>query len=342
MSFRHVFAVAVGLALISFVSASSYGQEKLQEKGADKLRLSKAEMSQYQALNALVDAVAAGTHVAPADVTLKFQNHFVRSATNVFVPYVLEISEGALTSFPVAIYVRAVKKPASPEAAKPAEHAFTDLHILSSAQSLVSAGSGKVELARALELSPGEFDLYIAMTETAPRNVKTPPKRVVHTQVLTVPDFAKALTTSSIVLGKSLEEAPQPTTARAQMEQPYTFGGQRIAPTFAATFPRSGELLFLFLIYNEGAAAGDKPDLEITYNMFRGAETKPFGKLAPASFNAKTLPSEFSLSEGHQVLVAQGVPLAAFAPGAYRLEIGVADKVTNQSITRTVPFSVEP
>ena len=342
MSFHHVVAVAVGLALSSFVSTSSYGQEQLQDKGADKLRLNKAEMSQYQALNALVDAVAAGKQVAPADVTLKFQNHFVKSAAKVFVPYVLEISEGAFTSFPVAMYVRAVKKPASPEEAKPAEHAFTDLHILSSSKSLVSSGSGKVEVTRALELSPGEFDLYIAMIETAPRNVKTPAKRVVLSHGLTVPDFAKGLTTSSIVLGKSLEEAQQPTTARAQMEQPYTLGGQRIAPTFAATFPKSSELLFLFLIYNEGAAAGDKPDLDITYSMFRGTETKPFGKLAPASFNAKTLPAEFSLSAGHQVLVAQGVPLATFAPGAYRLEIGVADKVTNQNITRTVPFSVEP
>jgi hypothetical protein len=347
MTLHRVFPLIVAFTLGT--ASLSHGQEKLQQKDSDKARLSKAEMSQYQALNALVDAVSTGKEAAPSDVTLKFQNHYIKSATSVFIPYVLEISGGTFNSFPVAMYVRAVRKggaadpsKATDPSAKATEYPFTDLYIFPNAKSFVSTGPNTTELARALELPAGEFDVYIAMTETPPRNGKTPPKRVVHTHALTVPDLSTGLTTSSIILGKQMEEAAQPTTAREQMEQPYTIGGQRIVPTFSAAFPKSGELVFLYLIYNEGATAAGKPDLDITYTMFRGTEAKPFAKLPPASFNATTLPPEFSLSAGHQVLAAQGFPLASFAPGPYRLEIGIADKVTGQTISRPVPFSVLP
>jgi hypothetical protein len=284
----------------------------------------------------------AGKESAPSDVKLRFQNHFIRSATNVFVPYVLEISAGRLTSFPVAMYVRAVQKTPAPEGTKPSEYPFTDLYFHASSKTIPSTGQDTAEVVRALELPPGEFDVYIAMAESPPRNSKTSPKRVVHTHALTVPDFSKGLTTSTIILGKSLEEAPQPPTAAQQMEQPFTIGGQRITPTFTSTFPRSGEMLFLFLIYNEGADSSGKPDLDVNYSVFRGNETKPFGKLPTTSFNAATLPAEFNLSAGHQVLVGQGIPLATFAPGEYRLEVGISDKTNGQSIQRPIPFTVAP
>ena len=68
------------------------------------MKLSKAEMSQFKALSGLVDAIAAAKEPAPSDVKLSVQNHFIRLATNVFVPYVLEIEGGQFTSFPVALY----------------------------------------------------------------------------------------------------------------------------------------------------------------------------------------------------------------------------------------------
>ena len=66
---------------------------------------------EYIALNELVDAVTAGKQPAPADVKLKFQHHFLKSNKNVYIPYVLEISGGKFSSYPVTMYVRAVRKP---------------------------------------------------------------------------------------------------------------------------------------------------------------------------------------------------------------------------------------
>jgi hypothetical protein len=74
----------------------------------------------------------------------------------------------------------------------------------------------------------------------------------------------------------------------------------------------------------------------------RGKEDKPFAKMPTTSFNATTLPAEFSLTAGHQVMVAQGVPLASFAPGDYRLGMTITDKTKNQTINRTIPFTVNP
>jgi hypothetical protein len=325
-------------ALIVSMAPNLYGQPRLDEQTPEKLKLSKAEMTQYKALAGLVDAVAAGKEAAPADVKVSVHNHFIRSATNVFVPYVLELSAGQFTSFPVALYVRAVAKGASAAAATPA---FTDIYF-ANANAFVKTGQDAVQLTRALELPPGDFEITFALSEAPPRNAKTPPRRVVHTQALSVPDFTKELTTSSIVLANSVEEAPQQLTPRQQMEQPFTIGGQKITPTFTPSFAKSGELLFLFLIYNQGAAPDGKPDLEVAYTVSRGTESKPFAKMPTTLFNASTLPAEFTMNAGHQVMVVQGVPLASFAPGEYALGIGITDKTKNQTITRTIPFTVSP
>ena len=338
MGFYRVDRLSAALAISALLTTAAYAQSKLDKQSAETVKLNKTEMSHYKAISALVEAVDAGKEPAPADVKLSLQSHFIRSATNVFVPYVLEISAGKFTSFPVALYVRAVAKGNPAAAAAPA---FTDIYF-ANASNFVNAGQDTVQLSRALELPPGEFDVTVAMSETPPRNSKTPSKRVVHTRAISVPDFSGALTTSSIVVARNLEEFPQQLTARQQMEQPFTIGGQKITPTFTPVFDKSAELLFLFLIYNEGATPEGKPDIEVGYTVSRASESKPFAKMPNTLFNGTTLPAEFNVNAGHQVMVAQGVPLSSFAPGDYKLGIGITDKTKNQTISRTVDFTVSP
>lgn len=310
--------------------------------------MSKEEIAQYQALNTLVDAVMAGKEPAPADIKLRLQHHFVKSAAGVFIPYLLEITGGKPTSFPLALYVRGVRRPDAGAATTTAgtttaaSYAFTDMYFVDQRR-LVSTGPDSAEIARALELPAGEFDVYFAISEPPARNKNAAPaKRAVLKQPLSVPDYSKGFTTSSIVLGKTMDEAPQLLTAEQQMEQPFTLGGYKMTPAFTPTFPQSGELLFVFFIYNEGAAASGKPDMDVEYFFYRAAEAKPFSKAATSAFNATTLPAEFNLAAGHQVLVGQGIPLTSFAPGDYRLELKITDKTSSQTITRMVPFTVTP
>jgi hypothetical protein len=342
MCLRRVSLLTAGFLLI-VVSTVALAQTKPQETP----KLTKPQLEQLEALSTLVDEVMAGKEAAPADAKLQAHYHFVKSTTNIFVPYLVEVTSNRFTSFPVAVYVRAVQKgagapPSAAGTAKTVEYPFTDLYFLSDAKMLRPTGADTAEFNRGLQLPPGEFDLYIAMMETQPKNSKTPPKRVVHTQSLTVPDISSGLTTSSIILAKQLEDAPPQLTPQQQLEQPFTFGGNKITPAFPSIFAKSGELLFVFFIYNQGAGADGKPEVDVDYLFYRANEAKPFSKAATSSLNAKTLPAEFNASAGHQLVVAQGIPLATFAPGDYKLEIGIADKTNNQTIKRDVPFTVSP
>lgn len=351
MSFRRAFTLLNGLALAALVTVPSYAQEKGQEQQQQQRKLSGDERREYLALTELVDTVAAGKQPAPADVKLTFQHHYLRSNENVYLPYILQISGGKFSSFPVAMYVRVAPKTAAgapaPAAAKqgdaPPDYPFADVYFLTE-QSITTAGD-VAQVQRALQVPAGEYTLYVAMRERQPRDRKRgPPKSVVMTHPLTVPDLTRGLTTSSVIVSKGLDPASEKLTAQQQLEQPFTISGYRIAPTFSAGVPQSGEFLFLFFIYNEGIAASGKPDLEVDYLFFRAAEEKPFTKLATQSFNATTLPGQFDLNAGHQVFVGQGIPLKSdamtFEPGDYRMEIKITDKTNGQSVTRNVPFTV--
>ena len=98
----------------------------------------------------------------------------------------------------------------------------------------------------------------------------------------------------------------------------------------------------VFLIYNTGAAADDKPDVEVQYDFYQktGATETFFGRTSPQSFNAQTLRPEFSLAAGDVIIAGQDMPLARFPEGDYRLEINVADKTNGNSLKRDVNFTV--
>ena len=347
MSFRRVSALAGALVFAASVAVPAYAQDQKPAPEPQQRKLSNDEKRDYLALTELVDAVTAGKQPAPADVKLKFQNHFLKSNKNVYIPYVLEISGGTFTSYPVTMYVRAVRKPepgAAP-AAPPAKGVetnwpFADAYFLT--EKSVTTTGDVTEIGRALELPAGEYTLYVAMRERQPKDRKQQPKSVVLTQPLTVPDMNTGLTTSTVILAKSLDPAPEQLTGQQQLEQPFTISGYRVVPSFGAPISQqSGELMFVFFIYNEAIAASGKPDLDVEYFFYRGSEEKPFTKLATQSFNATTLPGQFDLNLGHQVFVGQGIPVKdAFKPGEYRLEIKVTDKASGQTVTRNVPFTV--
>ncbi len=346
MNFRRVFAIAGALILSASVSQPTHAQDKKPAPEQQQRKLSNDERREYLALTELVDAVTAGKQAAPADVKLKFQHHFLKSAKNVYIPYMLEISGGAFSSYPVTMYVRAVRK-SEAGAAAPAPAAkgvetdwpFADVYFLTE-KNLTTTGDVS-ELGRALELPPGEYTLYVAMRERQPKDRKQQPKSVVLAQPITVPEMNTGLTTSSVILAKGLDPAPEQLTGQQQLEQPFTISGYKVVPSFGAPIPMSGELMFVFFIYNEAIAASGKPDVDVDYLFFRANEDKAFTKLGTTSFNATTLPGQFDLNLGHQVFVGQGIPVKdAFKPGDYRLEIKVTDKTNGQTITRNVPFTV--
>ena len=342
MALRRAFACAAACALVAAIALPSYAQEKR--------KLSKEETNHYEALHTLVDAVSSGKQPAPADVKLTMHNFFLLSGGDVYIPFTLDLNP-AFSQFPVGMYVRAVAKtpaaaPSGPNKGKrvgggaPASseggpaYAFEDIAFYPDKSDQVN---------RALELPPGDYDLYIAMSERPSKDKKAPaPKTTVLLEKLTVPNLTSGLAVSSIILAKSLEPSGVQLNGQQQLEQPYTISGFKITPTFNNSFPKSGELLWVFYIYNEGAAANGKPDLTVDYNFFRAGEDKPFVNMPSSAYNATTLPPEFNLTAGHTVFVGQGVPLTTFNPGEYKVEMKITDKTNSQALTRSVNFTVTP
>jgi hypothetical protein len=343
MDFRRLLTLIGAITLAAGIAVPTYGQEKKPE---ERKKLNKDEMASYDAMNALVNNVIAGKQPAPSDVKLTFRNHFLKSNDNLYVPYSIDVEPGKLTTTPVVMYIRVVSKNGAAAAAAAAKaktnqrggdgttYAFEDVYFLPTVPTQVD---------RAMELAPGDYDVYVAMAERPKdKKAQATAKTTLLTQALTVPSLGTTLTTSSIILAKSIDPAPAQLTGQQQLEQPYTISGYKITPRFTATIPKAEELVFVFFIYNEGTAASGKPDLDVEYLFYRANEEKAFSKLATTSFNATTLPGEFDITKGHQVFVGQGIPLSSFAPGDYKMELKINDKTNSSTVTRNVPFTVAP
>jgi hypothetical protein len=297
------------------------------------------QVEQLKPLFELVQEAAAGKPV-PSNIAVTWQCHFVRAeAELVVVPFTVTIEKGQFTSFPLAMYVRVVYRGDPAPAPGPrdalAQYPFEDAAIFDEPK------DGRIS--RAFSAPAGPYDVYIALRERPDLNLPEP-KVVVMKQQVDVPDLTSDLGVSSIIVADKIEAAPagMERTFEDQLDDPYTLWGYRITPTIGSTFSRSRVLSLIFLVYNAGAASGDKPDVEVEYNFYRRTVDGEqfFNKLRPQEFNAQTLKPDFSLAAGHFVMAGADVPLTRFLNGNYRLEIKVTDKTSGKTLARDVNFIV--
>ena len=325
-------------------------------------RLSGDQKLQLQALSELVDAVVAQKRSAPADVALSWQSHALKADKGlIYVPYTVGI-DGKFTTLPVAMYVRVLRKDAQQGYydASRASTMKTWLGIMSSPSQVDTkdirsgnvAGTGPTvedvtffeppkdgRLRRALWLPPGDYDVFVAMRE---RPSKGLPKMVVLKEPLTVPDLSKNFAISSLILADNIEPATRPLNDDQQIAQPYTIGGVKITPAITTRFRSTSELQVVFFVYNPTPAAANKPDIHVDYTFLlqAGDVERVFTTSPEQLFNAETLPPEFNLASGHQLMAGQSVSLETFPPGQYRLQVTVTDNVSHASTTGDLRFSV--
>ncbi len=300
------------------------------------------------------------------EVSVKWDfNHFVKGQDgNAYIPYTLTVDRASLPNKNVAMYVRVLDQ-AQAEAfattlaamAKPNPDE-KDKKIASqrptfswdNIQFIELPDDGK--LSRAIQLRPGKYVAYFAIKErSAPpqRNQRNAPaappaKTGLLRRELVVPAYNDVdLTTSSVILAKSVEPMTSQLSPQDQEANPYVFGPMRIVPQMDGRYTKAQELNVIFWIYGARDAAGGKPDVSVEYNFHqRLAEgEKYFNKTAPQALNAQTLPPEFDLTVGHLVMGSLSVPLASFPEGEYRLEIKITDKTSSKVLTRDVKFNVK-
>ena len=359
MQIRRVLALCLTATLVasgSLVLAQGGGKDNKQQQQPKR---SKTEQADVEALVKLVDGVSAGTQPAPTDIPLTWEsNHFVKGQDGMtYVPFTVTVDRSKLASPNIALYLRVMNSGAAPAppptaATDPAKggdkggdknqppprvtYPWDTIHFIE------IPADGK--LSRAIALKPGKYDAFVALKDKGTDQKNAPPAKMgLVKHEVTVPDFSVAeLTTSSVILAKSVEPV-QGTLSQAQQEaNPYTFGPMKIVPSPDGKFAKGAELQVIFWIYGASAAASGKPDVQVEYNFHQRLPEgeKYFNKTAPQQLNAETLPPEFSVAAGHQLPGSLVVPLASFPVGDYRLEIKVTDKPSSKSVTQNVNFSV--
>ncbi len=317
-------------------------------------------------LVALVDGAMASQKPL-AGPTVGWHNDFLKALeSKTYVPFSLTIAENELEPVPTLMYVRVVQRVGVPPGGVPspvsettedepmpttdvalgspandaegdAEFDFEDVHFLE-----LRGGLGRPYRAtRAFAVPAGEYDVYVALLQHGSES--DDPTTVMVRQPLTVPDYwAGELATSTLILAERVEPIEQPLDRDQQAAQPYTFGTMQIVPALEPTFTKADDLSILFLVYNPDLGNDEKPDIVVDYTFHKrtGSAEEYFNKTHPQSFNSETLPVEFDLAGGHQLVAGQSVPLAMFPAGDYRLEINVTDRNSGMLIQRDVEFTV--
>jgi hypothetical protein len=340
--------VGAAIAALSIAPTAAQGERKQPAK------MEQAQRQEAQALVTLVDDFAQGKSPSTALPITWEQNHYIKAlADKTYVPFTVGIQPGALGSASVGVYMRVVAKGTPAVAPPPADtkkkdkkaevmsqYAFEDLFFTD----VPAAAAGQPQrVRRAFAVPPGDYEVYVAVKERSAAGAQgAAPKAGVLKHDISAPDLSgRELTTSSIIVAQSVDMVSAGAQEN-QAEHPYTFGQMKIEPAIDAKFSKKGELSVLFWIYGAKNDAGNKPDVSLDFKFYQKAEGKEtyFNKTEPQALNAQTLPPQFDLAAGHQLMGSLAVPLASFPEGDYRLEIEVQDKLATQKITREVAFSV--
>jgi len=341
------------------------GGASAQEKNADT-----GNQEEIRALLTVTDEAATGKATSSLPVKWE-QHHFIKShGDRTYVPFTVSVDPAAFSAAtPVGVYLRVAKRGELPPTVAPTaadepekkdkkkgkkdeaqttgtkvdsrhQYAFEDVFFFD----LPAPTAGQPQLVRrAFAVSPGDYDVYVAVKEKAAAGATASPKIGVVKHELTVPSMDGEFTTSSPILASRVEELPAEIPTDRQAENPYTFSTMKISPTLNGKFTKKDELNIIFWIYGAGVdPATKKPNVEVEYNFHQKTADgeKFFNKTDPQVLNAQTLPAQFDLAAGHQLPGSLALPLTSFPEGDFRLEVKINDKVSGKSLTRDATFSV--
>ena len=303
-----------------------------------------ADQQDQAALIQAVDALIGGTQPAPSGITVRWVGqHFIRSqGDSTYIPFTVNVDRAQLSNPMSAFYVRVVSKSA-PAPAPAAAAGARPTYPWETTAAVEIPADGNVS--RAIALPAGSYEAFVAVKErgaVAAPGAAPPKIGVVRHDLVVQPFTDTELTTSSIILARMLDTLSAPLPADKQQENPYVFGPLKVTPALDGMFATTSDLQVLFWIYG-ASQTGGKPDVQVEFSFHQkmpDGTAKYFNTTAPQDMNEKTLPPEFNMTAGHQLLSSLAIPLKSFPVGNYRLEIKVTDKPSGRSVTRDAEFTV--
>jgi hypothetical protein len=175
---------------------------------------------------------------------------------------------------------------------------------------------------KSIPLRPGLYRLDVVVKDVESGNVG-----VIGT-ALRVPRFEdETLAASSLVLADQIVSVPSNQIGSG----PFVFGTYKVRPRLSREFSVAEKLGLFLQIYNlQPDQAIHKSSIFVTYRLLRDQR-----EIWQASEGTDSI-----RQTGEQVTLNRRIPLSAFAPGHYTLEVAVCDRVSGQSIARIAEFNI--
>ena len=331
------------LLTLALVVLAATAATATRQKTPPPERVERAYQLEAEAVVALADAALAGKPV-PSDFVLGWRNDYLKAQQGTFVPYVVSVDAAPRVTVAAVMYVRLTRRSTAPRADRGRSDArlpVEDLYAID----LAGAHAGPVRITRALSALPGEYDLVVVVRERVePERPDLARRAGVLTRRLILPDFrSNELAVSSAILADRVTVLDRPPPEDQLPERPYLIGLSEIEPAADSLFRQDEELIVVLLVYNPFVTPERKFDVEVEYHFYsRNGETPErfFNRTKPQRFTPSVMGPQFDPSAGDPLLAGQGVPLASFPQGEYRLAITVTDIVTGRSIQRDVVFTI--
>jgi hypothetical protein len=110
-------------------------------------------------------------------------------------------------------------------------------------------------------------------------------------------------------------------------------GPYKVRPRVSREFSSSENLGLFLQIYNlQRDSALQKPSVSVSYKVLRNGD----------QVWTTTETSDSIRQNGEQLTLNRLIPLAAFAPGSYKLQVNIQDRVSGQTVARETEFRIKP
>jgi predicted nucleic acid-binding Zn-ribbon protein len=147
--------------------------------------------------------------------------------------------------------------------------------------------------------------------------------------MLAVPRFEDdKLAASSLILADQLEPVPIKQIGTGQ----FVLGSSKVRPRLSGEFSVEDKMGIYMQVYNlKVDETTHKAKASIEYHV-RKNDQEVWGA---------TENTEQMKQNGEQITIERLLPLSALGPGKYKLQINATDQLANQSISRSMDFSVK-
>lgn len=164
---------------------------------------------------------------------------------------------------------------------------------------------------------------------------------------LSLPDptasFTDKIDTTPLFIFKTMPDLPAPETRPVVHKGNFTYSILQFELNLEGSAPSGGSLEVFYYVFGAQPGADGKYTIEVNYEVLKGAEKAL--RWSPQSYNSPQPMIEQPLPLVKTVLIkseaGEKQEQRPLEPGKYTLSLGITDKVSGKSVTKTIDFEIK-